>query len=61
MEQGGDLDIFGARGGLGQGWILILCVEMELEKQSFVSPVSTVILVLTLDWNDPGNTGDKGI
>lgn len=31
------------------------------EKQSFVSPVSTVTLVLTLDWNDPGNTGDKGI
>lgn len=61
MEQGGDPDIFGARGGLGQGWILFLCVEMELEKQSFVSPVSTMILVLTLDWNDLGNTGDKGI
>lgn len=33
MEQGGDPDIFGGRGGLGQGWILLLCVEMELRSR----------------------------
>lgn len=67
MEQGRDPDIFGdlgqevGGGGLGQGWILLLCVKLELEKQSFVSTVSTMTLVLTLGWNDLGNAGDKGI
>lgn len=48
--------MFGRGRGLGQGWILLLWAEMELEMELFLTRRCWFLI---RDWNDVGSISDN--